>query len=442
MPGTDSFTVPAVARIACVRVKRHGVRISAPSITHLVPLAPTSRLLSMNKPDVIPFLNLKAINDRHRSAMQQAFARVMDSGWVLLGQETENFEQAFADYCGVPHCISVGNGLDALQLILRGLGIGAGDEVIVPSHTYIATWLAISYTGATPVPVEPKPSDYGIDPAQVEQAITSRTRAILAVHLYGRPANMVALRTIADRHGLALLEDAAQAHGAWLGTRRAGNLSDAAGFSFYPGKNLGALGDAGAVTTHDPSLARKIRMLRNYGSEKKYVHDLKGVNSRIDEMQAAFLLEKLQHLDTDNHRRSVIAARYHNALSTVVGLSLPPADGFMQDPVAVETSSAVKGVQDSAPLGQVIPVKSSWHLFVIRHAHRDALSSHLVKQGIQTLIHYPTPVHHQQAYRDDPVSQRHFPLAEKYARELLSLPMDPTMSDKDVERVIEAVQSF
>lgn len=396
----------------------------------------------MNPPDVIPFLNLKAINERHRSAMEQALTRVLDSGWALLGQETENFEQAFADYCGASHCVTVGNGLDALQLILRGLDIGHGDEVIVPSHTYIATWLAISYTGATPVPVEPAPGDYAIDPAQVEQAITPRTRAIMAVHLYGRPANMAALRAISDRHGLALLEDAAQAHGASLGSRRCGSLSDAAGFSFYPGKNLGALGDAGAVTTRDASLAHKIRMLRNYGSEKKYVHDLKGVNSRMDEIQAAFLLEKLRYLDADNHRRSVIAKNYHEHLAKTPGLHLPPPDGLILTGSSTDTQQFASEAQHEYCSGEVMPIQSSWHLFVIRHEQRNELARHLQSKGIQTLIHYPTPVHHQRAYHDHPVSQRHFPLAEQYARELLSLPMDPMMSDGDVERVIEAVQSF
>ena len=261
----------------------------------------------MNAADPVPFLNLKAINERHRLAVRDAFERVMDSGWVLLGEETAAFEAAFAAYCGVKHCISVGNGLDALQLALRGWGIGAGDEVIVPSHTYIATWLAVSYTGATPVPVEPTSDDTGLDPDALAAAITPRTRAIAVVHLYGRPVDMDPIMAIAERHGLPVLEDAAQAHGATHHGKRCGSLGHAAGFSFYPGKNLGALGDAGAVTTNDDALARRVRMLRNYGSERKYVHELAGFNSRMDELQAAFLREKLQTLDRDNRRRADIA---------------------------------------------------------------------------------------------------------------------------------------
>lgn len=391
--------------------------------------------------NVVPFLNLKAINDRYRAAFREALERVMDSGWVLLGHQTEAFEQAFAAYCGVKHCISVGNGLDALQLALRGWEIGHGDEVIVPSHTYIATWLAVSYTGARPVPVEPKAGSYDIDPAQVEAAITSRTKAILAVHLYGWPADIIALREVASRHGVQLLEDAAQAHGAMLDGKRCGNLGDAAGFSFYPGKNLGALGDAGAVTTNDDQLARRVRMLRNYGSEKKYVHDLRGFNSRMDELQAAFLLEKLQVLDEDNRRRRAIAHRYCQALAGLPDLRLPPLDegeGIMSaDPPSGFKPVVSRGAL-SAPGRDGI--KSAWHLFVVRHRQRDVLAHKLAQQGVHTLIHYPTPVHHQKAYQDDPVSQLNLPLAEQYARELLSLPMDPTMSDGQVQQVIDATR--
>lgn len=370
----------------------------------------------MKNPSQVPFLDLKSINERHRAAFRDAFERVMDSGWVLLGRETEGFEQAFAQYCGTKHCVAVGNGLDALQLVLRAWEIGHGHEVIVPSNTYIATWLAISYTGATPVPVEPADGSYNLDPARIEAAITPRTRAIIAVHLYGRTAEMEAICAIAARHGLPVLEDAAQAHGATLNGVRTGNLGTAAAFSFYPGKNLGALGDAGGVTTNDNDLARRVRMLRNYGSEVKYVHELPGVNSRMDELQAAFLREKLKTLDADNRRRADIAAIYRAALQDQTWLTLPEADDAR--------------------------MTSAWHLYVVRTAQRDALAAALRERGVQTLIHYPTPVHHQGAYAGQAVAAQAFPLAEQYAREVLSLPMDPTMNDQQVLYVIDAVRSF
>lgn len=364
----------------------------------------------------IPFLNLKGINDRHRLAFREAFERVLDSGWVLLGEETAAFERAFAAYCGVRHCVSVGNGLEALHLVLHAWGVGPGDEVIVPSHTYIATWLAISHTGATPVPVEPLPGCWDMDPAQVEAAIAPRTKAIIVVHLYGRPADhLPEIRVIAQHHGLPVLEDAAQAHGSTLDGVKAGHLGDAAGFSFYPGKNLGALGDAGAVTTDDDALAHRVRMLRNYGSEKKYVNALAGFNSRMDELQAAFLHEKLKTLDQDNQRRRDIATSYRLGLQGLPGLVLPAADDAR--------------------------IRSAWHLFVVRHPQRDRLAAGLAERGIQTLIHYPTAVHRQQAYAGQPVSQRSFPQAEEYAATLLSLPMDPTLSDQQVLRVIDGVRS-
>lgn len=364
----------------------------------------------------IPFLNLKGINDRHRLAFRKAFERVLDSGWVLLGEETAAFERAFAAYCGVRHCVSVGNGLEALHLVLHAWGVGPGDEVIVPSHTYIATWLAISHTGATPVPVEPLPGCWDMDPAQVEAAIAPRTKAIIVVHLYGRPADhLPEIRVIAQHHGLPVLEDAAQAHGSTLDGVKAGHLGDAAGFSFYPGKNLGALGDAGAVTTDDDALAHRVRMLRNYGSEKKYVNALAGFNSRMDELQAAFLHEKLKTLDQDNQRRRDIATSYRLGLQGLPGLVLPAADDAR--------------------------IRSAWHLFVVRHPQRDRLAAGLAERGIQTLIHYPTAVHRQQAYAGQPVSQRSFPQAEEYAATLLSLPMDPTLSDQQVLRVIDGVRS-
>jgi dTDP-4-amino-4,6-dideoxygalactose transaminase len=361
----------------------------------------------------IPFLNLQAINDRHRGDFESALARVLDKGRLLLGEETEAFESEFATFCGVRHCVSVGNGLDALHLVLRAWDIGAGDEVIVPGHTFIATWLAVSQTGARPVPVEPEPGGYNIDVTQVEAAITPRTRAILPVHLYGRPADMAALAAIAQRHGLHVLEDAAQAHGAQLGEQRCGSLGNAAAFSFYPGKNLGALGDAGAITTQDDALADKVRRLRNYGSTIKYQHDLPGVNSRTDELQAAFLRVRLRQLEQDNARRSAIAVHYLKALAETPGLGLPMADDH---------------------------ARSAWHLFVISHAQRDLLAEQLAALGVNTLIHYPTPPHKQPAYSHTGLDQLELPRTEWCARHVLSLPMDPTLSDAEVDTVILAVR--
>lgn len=362
----------------------------------------------------VPFLDLQRINDRHRAAYQAALSRVLDSGRVLLGEETAAFEREFAAWCGTEHCVGVGNGYDALHLVLRAWGITVGDEVIVPSHTFIATWLAVSEVGARPVPVEPAPGSCNIDPAQVEAAITPRTRALIAVHLYGRPAPMRELQAIARRHGLKLLEDAAQAHGAQLGGQRCGSLGDAAAFSFYPGKNLGALGDGGAITTRDGALADQLRRLANYGSRVKYHHEVVGVNSRLDELQAAFLRERLRVLDADNAHRRHVAERYLDGLTGLPGLTLPAADDA-----------------DS---------QSAWHLFVVRHPQRDALAEQLSARGISTLVHYPVPIHRQGAYADNPAAQLALPAADTWAREALSLPMGPTLSDADVSTVIQGVR--
>jgi dTDP-4-amino-4,6-dideoxygalactose transaminase len=362
----------------------------------------------------IPFLDLRRINDRHRTAYEGALSRVLDSGRLLLGEETAAFEREFAAWCGASHCVGVGNGFDALHLVLRAWGIGAGDEVIVPSHTFIATWLAVSEVGARPVPVEPTPGCCNIDPARVEAAITPRTRAIIAVHLYGRPASMRELREIAQRHGLKLLEDAAQAHGAQLAGQPCGSLGDAAAFSFYPGKNLGALGDGGAVTTNDPVLADRLRRIGNYGSSVKYHHELAGVNSRLDELQAAFLRERLRSIDADNAHRRRVAQAYLAELAGWPGLALPAAD-------------------DADRL-------SAWHLFVVRHRQREALAELLAARGINTLVHYPVPIHRQGAYADTPLAQQALPLADAWAREALSLPIGPTINDDEVRTVIEAVR--
>jgi dTDP-4-amino-4,6-dideoxygalactose transaminase len=360
----------------------------------------------------IPFLDLKNINLRDRKAFHNALDRVLDSGWVILGKELERFEAAFADYCGTKHCIGVANGLDALHLVLRAWNIGPGDEVIVPSNTYIATWLAISHCGATPVPVEPKEDTFNLDPSLIERAITARTRAIIPVHLYGQPVQMDMIKDIALRYNLKMLEDAAQAHGARYKSTRVGALGDAAAFSFYPGKNLGALGDAGAVTTNDPELAERIALLRNYGSRKKYVNEIKGFNSRLDELQAAFLLEKLSHLDRDNSHRQMLASYYlHN----------------LQDHPHVILPKIANGAE------------SVWHLFVVRTEQREGLTKALADDGIQTMIHYPIAPHEQKAYSAHPPLGP-FPISEMLHRQVLSLPMGPTMSLEDAQRVVDCLR--
>jgi dTDP-4-amino-4,6-dideoxygalactose transaminase len=361
----------------------------------------------------VPFLDLKAPYRELRPQLDAAYQRVMESGWFILGEEVETFERDFAAFCGARHCIGVANGLDALHLIVRGYGIGPSDEVIVPGNTYIASWLAVSYAGATPVPVEPDAQTYNLDPARVEEAITPRTRAIMPVDLYGQPADMDALASIARRHNVKLIEDAAQAHGASIGGRRAGTLGDAAGFSFYPGKNLGANGDAGAVVTNDDELADAVRLLRNYGSKVKYENEVKGYNSRLDPLQAAFLGVKLAVLEEWNARRAAVAQRYLRELRSVAGLVLPhvPAN--------------------------VVP---SWHLFVVRHPRRDALRQHLDDAGIGTLIHYPIPPHLSKAYGESRWPA--LPITEELARTVLSLPIGPHMTDEQVGVVIDAVRTF
>ena len=363
----------------------------------------------------VPFLDLQAPYAELKEELDAAYRRVMESGWFVLGAELEAFETEFAAFCGARHCVGVANGLDALHLILRALGIGAGDEVIVPSNTYIATWLAVSYAGATPVPVEPDEATFNLDPARVEEAITPRTRAVMPVHLYGQPADMDGLGEVAGRHGLRVIEDAAQAHGARYRGRLAGALGDAAGFSFYPGKNLGAFGDAGAIVTNDAALAEAARLLRNYGSPVKYRHDVQGCNSRLDELQAALLRPKLRRLAEWNERRRRVAGHYLRALEGVPDLQLPCVPDWA-DPV--------------------------WHLFVVRHPRRDALREHLARGGVGTLIHYPTPPHLQAAYKELGLAARSFPLAERMADEALSLPVGPHLSDEEAAQVVAQVSSF
>ena len=362
----------------------------------------------------IPFLDLKSINTAYISELEASFLKVLQSGQYILGEECHTFERSYADYCGVSYCVGVGNGLEAMHLTLRAWGVKEGDEVIVPSNTYIATWLAVNYVGATPVPVEPNLETYNLDPLKIEKAITSRTKAIIAVHLYGQPADIDPIHTIAERFGLKLLEDAAQAHGALYKNRRVGSLGHAAAFSFYPGKNLGALGDAGCITTNDEALAQRIRELRNYGSEIKYHNNVRGFNSRLDELQAAFLNAKLPYLDRDNARRSVIADFYSKALSSFNDLILP---------ISLTVTAPV------------------WHLYVVRHAHRNNLQKKLAHKGIGTLIHYPIPPHLQPAYADMGFGIGDFPVAEKIHQEVLSLPIGPNMEIGDAAQVVEAILS-
>lgn len=370
----------------------------------------------------IPFLDLRAVNVRHRDELLAACARVIDSGRYIAGEELAAFEEEFAAYCGARHCIGVANGLDALTLTLRAwktLGrLREGDEILVPANTYIATILSITENRLKPVLVEPDQKTLNIDPDQLEAAVTARTRAIVPVHLYGRLADMPAILDIAARHGLLVLEDAAQAHGASLGGRRAGAWGDAAGFSFYPGKNLGALGDAGAVTTDDADLARRLLALRNYGSHEKYRHDFQGVNSRLDEIQAAMLRVKLGHLAEDIRLRRRVAHAYLEGIRCEsILLPLAPAEL------------------------RVIEETHVWHLFVVRSAHRDALRCHLERSGVCTMIHYPIAPHHQAAYGGCWGDAR-LPVAERLHASVLSLPMSPSIGDPEVEAVVDACNRF
>lgn len=361
----------------------------------------------------VPFLDMTSLHEEVADELHDAFRRVLSSGWFIRGREVEAFESEFAEYCEARHCIGVGNGLDALVLIQRAYNIGPGDEVIVPAHTFIATWLAVSQTGATPVPVEPDFATCNIDPALIEAAITPRTRAIMPVHLYGQPVDMDSIMEVARRHGLKVIEDAAQAHGARYKGGRCGSLGDAAGFSFYPGKNLGALGDGGAVMTNDADLAARVRRIANYGSERKYDHAEPGVNSRLDELQAAFLRVKLRRLGGWNARRGEIATIYRDGLDGFPDLMLPTVPMWAEP---------------------------SWHLFVIRHPDRDALAGHLEKRGIGTLIHYPVPPHLSGAYRNGGWAAANLARTERLAGEILSLPIGPHLSKPDARRVLEALR--
>ena len=363
---------------------------------------------------MIPFLDLKAPFLELKQELDEAIARVVSSGWFIGGSEVDQFEADYASYCGATHAIGVANGLDALHLALRAMDVGPGDEVIVPSNTYIATWLAVSQCGATPVPVEPEARTFNIDPALIEAAITPRTKVILPVHLYGQPADMDPILAIARKHGLRVLEDGAQAHGARYKGQRLGAHGDAVAWSFYPGKNLGAMGDGGAVTTNDPQIADRLRVLRNYGSRVKYVNEVQGYNSRLDPLQAAILRVKLAHLDDWNARRSAIAARYQQGLAGC-GLTLPHVPDWGE------------------------PV---WHLYVVQHLQRDTFNKTLGDAGVGTIIHYPIPPHLQQAYGHAGWKRGAFPLAEGMADQVLSLPMGPHMHAEQVAVVIDAARKL
>ena len=360
----------------------------------------------------IPFLDLKAGYLELQPEIDAAIKRVLDSGWYVLGEEVEAFEREYATYCEAKHCVGVANGLDALHLALLALGVGQGDEVIVPSNTYIATWLAVSQCGATPIPVEPDVATYNIDPARIEAAITPRTKVILPVHLYGQPADMDQILAIARKYGLKVLEDGAQAHGAKYKGKRLGAHGDVVAWSFYPGKNLGAYGDGGAITTNDPEIADRILVLRNYGSRVKYVNEIRGFNSRLDPIQAAALRVKLQHLDSANEARRSIAAQYLSRM-TNTGLTIPFVPDWA-DPV--------------------------WHLFVVRSKNRNQFQTQLNHAGIGTLIHYPIPPHLQGAYADLGFGKGAFPIAEKIHEEVLSLPMYQSMTMEQIHLVVSACQ--
>lgn len=360
----------------------------------------------------IPFLDLGAAYRELKTEIDAAIQRVLDSGWYILGPEVDAFEAEWAAYCEADHAVGLANGLDALILALRALDIGSGDEVIVPSNTYIATWLAVTAVGARPVPVEPDPATHNIDPARIAAAITPASRAVMPVHLYGQPADLDPILALARQHGLVVIEDAAQAHGARYKGQRIGAHGDVVCWSFYPGKNLGALGDGGAITTNRPDLADRIRVLRNYGSRVKYVNEVQGVNSRLDPIQAAVLRAKLPHLDAWTHRRRSIATAYSDGLKGT-GLILPYVPDWA-DPV--------------------------WHLYVIRTTNRDGMQNRLTVAGIGTLIHYPIPPHMQAAYAALGLNPDAFQLARSLADEVLSLPMGPQMAKADANRVIAAVQ--
>ena len=361
---------------------------------------------------MIKFLDLQKVNNRFRAETDTRIAHILDKGWYLQGEENDRFSQNFAAYCGTKYALGVANGLDALRLIIKAYGFGEGDEIIVPANTYIATILAISDNGCTPVLVEPDINTYNINPDLIEEKITPRTKAIMVVHLYGQAVQMEKIWAIAKKHNLKVFEDSAQAHGAEYQGRKTGNLSDAAGFSFYPGKNLGCMGDGGAITTNDEELYTKVKALGNYGSDRKYHHIYKGLNSRLDEIQAAVLDVKLPHLDADNLRRREISQYYRTHITNPL-ITLP----------------------------QTYDEKAHvWHVFVVRCAERERFQQYLEANGVQTNIHYPTPPHKQLAYQE--WNNLSLPITEKIHREVMSLPISPVMTDAEVQKLVEIVNAF
>lgn len=369
----------------------------------------------MNSKMNIPFSTVSIMHDEIRNELDSAYAKVMDSAWYIRGEECRLFEEEFASYIGTKYCVGVANGLDAISLILKAMNIGSGDEVIVPANTFIATALAVSYCGAIPIFVDPDIHTYNIDPNRIEEKITVDTKAIIAVHLQGRSADMDAIMSICNKYGLKLIEDAAQAHGACYKGKKVGQLAHAAAFSFYPGKNLGALGDGGCITTNDEEIAQKIRVLANYGSDYKYHHIYKGVNSRLDEMQAAFLRIKLKELDRWNEARRVIAKKYQ---------------------------SEIKNISIMHPLESTDDYEHIYHVYAIRCEHRDELEIYLNQRGIGTVKHYPIPIHLQKAYDDMGYALGDYEVAEKISRTILSIPMYYGMSDEEIEYVIDAINIF
>jgi dTDP-4-amino-4,6-dideoxygalactose transaminase len=392
---------------------------------------------------MIPFLDLKAPYIELKVELDEAIQRAVSSGWFIGGPEVDQFEADYAAYCEVNHAIGLANGLDALHLALRAMGVGPGDEVIVPSNTYIATWLAVAQCGATPVPVEPDEATYNIDPTLIEAAITSKTKVILPVHLYGQPADLDPILEIARKHGLRVLEDGAQAHGALYKGKRLGGHGDAVAWSFYPGKNLGAMGDAGAVTTNDPELADRIKVLRNYGSRVKYVNEEQGYNSRLDPIQAAILRVKLAYLDEWNSRRSVIAAQYQKGLAksgttgTTDTTDTTGAHGTAAVDLVASRQASSRLVLPTVP-NWADPV---WHLYVVRHADRAGFQKQLESQGVSTLIHYPIPPHLQGAFKNMGFKKGDFPIAERIHDEIVSLPISPSLTAQEAEQVVKACRS-
>jgi dTDP-4-amino-4,6-dideoxygalactose transaminase len=361
---------------------------------------------------MIKFLDLYKINEQYRTEIEERIKEVLDSGWYLLGKQDEQFEEHFAAYCGVKHCVGCANGLDALNLIIKGYGFGAGDEIIVPANTYIASILAISQNGCTPILVEPDINTYNINPDLIEEKITDKTKAIMVVHLYGQAVQMKKIWGIAQKYNLKIIEDSAQGHGAIYEGRRTGNLGDASGFSFYPGKNLGCLGDGGCITTNDDDLAQKLRALKNYGSHKKYCNLYKGINSRLDEIQAGILDTKLKYLDKDNEKRRIVAKYYLDNIKNEL-IILP----------------------------QIYDEKAHvWHVFAVRTKNRDKFQEYLKENDIQTIIHYPTPPHKQEAYKE--LNNLSYPITEEIHKTIISLPISPVMSKEEMQKVVNVVNNY